>query len=222
MVILRTINLSKIYHRGQHEIWALKNINLEVTQGEILCIWGRSGSGKTTLLNMMGALDKPSLGKAFFLETDLSFAKENELSMLRRSKIGFVFQQYNLIPYLTALENVALPLKYAGAPKKIMLKRTVEALEMVGLSARADFYWAELSGGEAQRVAIARALVGNPEIILADEPTGEVDTQTSNELALLINNLNRQTGKTFVIVTHDTLLAQVSSRTLVLKDGQIT
>lgn len=222
MVVLKTMDLSKVYRRGRHEVWALKGVNLEIEKGEILCIWGRSGSGKTTLLNMLGALDRPTVGKVYFLENNLAYIEENELSKLRRDKIGFVFQQYNLVPHLTALENVALPLKYAGAPGKIMIKRAKELLERVGLADRAGFYWSELSGGEAQRVAIARALVNNPEIVLADEPTGELDTETSAHLVQLIKDLNRETGKTFVIVTHDTIITQVSSRTLVLKDGQIS
>ena len=222
MSIIKTINLSKLYRHGPFEIWALKNINMDIKKGEIICIWGRSGSGKSTLLNIIGALDKPTYGKAVFMGRDISQMKDNELAAIRKEKMGFIFQQYNLLPYLTALENVALPLKYAGIPKTERLNRAKETLELVGLKDRMNFYWACLSGGEAQRVALARSLINNPEIILADEPTGELDTETATQLSELFLKLNKQGDKTFVIVSHDSILTQIATRTLTIKDGQIT
>lgn len=221
MKIIKALNLSKIYFHGVHEIWALRGVNLEVEQGEILCIWGKSGSGKSTLLNILGCLDRPSLGKVYLEEEDITLLSSLERSYIRREKIGFVFQQYNLISNLTAQENVALPLKYAKISYKRRMKMAEELLEMVDLKDRLNFYWAQLSGGEAQRVAFARALINSPKLVLADEPTGEIDTENAKKLIELIKNLNQKLKQTFLIVTHDPLIAQIATRTLILKDGQI-
>lgn len=221
MYILKTVNISKVFYKGANEIWALKGVNIEVKKGEILCIWGRSGSGKTTLLNIIGCLDKSSFGKVYLESTELSALKEEELTSFRREKFGFIFQNFNLIPHLTALENVALPLKYMGISRAQRLQQASELLELVGLKDRMNFQWSLLSGGEAQRVAIARSFINNPEIIIADEPTGELDTENSRKLAELIKRLNRETQQTFIIVTHDTILSQIAHRTLILRDGQI-
>ena len=221
MYILKAVNVSKVFYKGANEIWGLKGVNVEVKKGEILCIWGRSGSGKTTLLNIIGCLDKPSFGKVYLESTELTALSEEELPIFRREKFGFIFQQFNLIPHLTALENVALPLKYMNIPRKQRLMQAAELLELVGLKDRMNFQWSQLSGGEAQRVAIARSFINNPEIIVADEPTGELDTENSQRLAELIKRLNRETQQTFIIVTHDTILSQIAHRTLILRDGQI-
>lgn len=221
MYVLKTVNVSKVFYRGANEVWALKGVNVEVKKGEILCIWGRSGSGKTSILNIIGCLDRPTFGKVYLESTELTSLKQEELTVFRREKFGFIFQQFNLIEHLTALENVALPLKYMNIPRKQRIMQAAELLELVGLKDRMNFQWKELSGGEAQRVAIARAFINNPEMILADEPTGELDTENSHKLAELIRRLNRETQQTFVIVTHDTILSQIAHRTLILRDGQV-
>jgi len=182
---------------------------------------GPSGSGKTTLLNLIGALDKPSQGKVFIEDKDLTTLREGQLTELRRHKIGFVFQFYNLVPVLTAFENVELPMLIAGVPKKEREKRVRHLLEMVGLSDRMGHRPDELSGGEQQRVAIARALANNPSIVLADEPTGDLDTKTGKEVIGALRELAKQAGVTVVVVTHDPVVAEMADRILMMRDGQI-
>ncbi|HET7713168.1 MAG TPA: ABC transporter ATP-binding protein [Patescibacteria group bacterium] len=212
-------NLVKHYHQGESVVKALDGVSLGLDPGELVAIMGRSGSGKSTLLNMLGTLDHPDSGEVVIDNTEVSQVASRYLPGIRRKKIGFVFQQYNLIPTLTAFENVELPLKYAGIKKRRVLVE--EALRSVGLENRATHKPSQLSGGEAQRVAIARAIVSRPTIILADEPTGEVDTQTATQIIELLKTLNKDKGVTIIIVTHDPLVAQETKRIIILSDGKI-
>lgn len=221
MPLLKIEKLSKIYFRKAEEVKALQDLNFTVDEGEILSIWGPSGSGKSTLLNIIGCLDRPTSGRIILNGTDVAAISDSALPELRRKNIGFIFQQFNLIPHFTAIENVALPLKYAGVPVKERLKCAEEMLALVGLEHRKDFRWNELSGGEVQRVAIARALVNSPKIVLADEPTGELDTENSIKLINLIKALNKELGTTFLIVTHDHEVTKISGKTLTMRDGMI-
>lgn len=220
-LIVRTINLSKVYRRGKISIPALNNVNLQILAGEIVGIMGPSGSGKTTLLNLIGGLDKPTSGKIFVDGLDITALGEGELADYRLRKVGFVFQFYNLIPTLTALENVEIPLALAGVPKGERRERALNLLRMVGLDARAEHKPDELSGGEQQRVAIARALVNNPSIVLADEPTGDLDSKSALALMNLIKDLNRRNGQTFIIVTHDPIVAERCTKIYNIRDGRI-
>ncbi|MEM0241424.1 MAG: ABC transporter ATP-binding protein [Candidatus Nezhaarchaeales archaeon] len=220
-VMVETINLSKVYRRGKVEVPALVDVNLQVTSGEIVGIVGPSGSGKTTLLNLIGGLDKPTKGKIFVNDVDVTSLNERELAEYRLKMVGFVFQFYNLIPTLTALENVELPMALAGVPKSERRKRAFELLEMVGLEARASHKPDELSGGEQQRVAIARALANNPAIVLADEPTGDLDSKSARSLMNLVRRLNKENGQTFIIVTHDPIVVDACTRVYSIRDGRI-
>jgi putative ABC transport system ATP-binding protein len=211
-------NISKIYQMGKVEVSALNEINLKVETGEMVALVGASGSGKSTLMNIMGFLDKPTSGKYLLEGADVSELNDNELAEMRNRKIGFVFQNYNLLPRTVAVANVELPLIYAGAGQK--RKRAIEALERVGLKARATHKPSELSGGEQQRVAIARALVNNPSLILADEPTGNLDTKASFDIIKIFCQLNRD-GITIVLVTHEMDIAAQAKRIVRLLDGQI-
>ncbi|MDH5815191.1 MAG: ABC transporter ATP-binding protein [Candidatus Nezhaarchaeota archaeon] len=219
--MVETINLSKVYRRGKVEVPALVDVNLQVTSGEIVGIVGPSGSGKTTLLNLIGGLDKPTKGKIFVNDVDVTSLNERELAEYRLKMVGFVFQFYNLIPTLTALENVELPMALAGVPKSERRKRAFELLEMVGLEARASHKPDELSGGEQQRVAIARALANNPAIVLADEPTGDLDSKSARSLMNLVRRLNKENGQTFIIVTHDPIVVDACTRVYSIRDGRI-
>ncbi|MBS7607376.1 MAG: ABC transporter ATP-binding protein [Candidatus Bathyarchaeia archaeon] len=220
-LIVRTINLSKVYRRGKVSIPALNNVNLQISAGEIVGIMGPSGSGKTTLLNLIGGLDKPTSGRIFVDGLDITALGEGELADYRLRKVGFVFQFYNLIPTLTALENVEIPLALAGVPKSERRERALNLLRMVGLEARAEHKPDELSGGEQQRVAIARALANNPSIVLADEPTGDLDSKSALALMNLIKDLNRRNGQTFIIVTHDPIVAERCTKIYNIRDGRI-
>jgi len=220
-LIVRTINLSKVYRRGKVSIPALNNVNLQISAGEIVGIMGPSGSGKTTLLNLIGGLDKPTSGRIFVDGLDITALGEGELADYRLRKVGFVFQFYNLIPTLTALENVEIPLALAGVPKSERRERALNLLRMVGLEARAEHKPDELSGGEQQRVAIARALINNPSIVLADEPTGDLDSKSALALMNLIKDLNRRNGQTFIIVTHDPIVAERCTKIYNIRDGRI-
>ncbi len=214
-------DLKKTYHLGGVSVDALRGINLELSRGEFIVIMGPSGSGKTTLLNMIGTFDKPTEGKVYIDGKDLTVMKESELTEIRRNKIGFIFQFYNLIPVLTALENVELPMLVAGKPKEKRLRRATELLQMVGLSGRAGHRPDELSGGEQQRVAIARSLANGPSLILADEPTGDLDTKTGTEIMRALRAASKRENVTVVVVTHDPIVTQEADRILEIRDGRI-
>lgn len=209
---------TKIYRMGKVDILALRGVSLTIEQGEMVAIIGASGSGKSTLMNIIGFLDKLTSGRHIFEGTDVSQFSDNRLAELRNTKIGFVFQDFNLLRRATAAANVELPLVYAGGLRK--RQRALEALERVGLAARANHKPTELSGGEQQRVAIARALVNNPSLVLADEPTGNLDSVSSGEIISLFRKLN-QDGITVVMVTHEMEIAEQAKRIIRIRDGQI-
>ena len=211
-------NVAKVYRMGQVDVHALRGVTLSVDQGEMIAIIGASGSGKSTLMNIIGCLDTPTSGKYIFEGADVSRLNDNQLAEMRNKKFGFVFQEFNLLSRATALSNVELPLVYSGTMQRG--KRAMEALERVGLEARAKHKPTELSGGEQQRVAIARALVNNPAIILADEPTGNLDSSSSAEIISIFHQLNSD-GITVVIVTHEMDIASHSRRIIRLMDGKI-
>ena len=218
--VIRIENLSKVYQMGEIEVHALRGVSFNVDHGEVLAIMGPSGSGKSTLMNMIGCLDVPTVGD-YYLEGELvSTLDDDQLALVRNRKIGFVFQKFNLLARATALANVELPLRYAGinGDRK---KLAQEALESVGLGDRIYHQPNELSGGQQQRVAIARALVNAPAIILADEPTGNLDTKSGDEIMKLLLELNQTQGTTLLIVTHDPEVAQVAERIIYLRDGAI-
>lgn len=214
-------NVEKIYKLGEISVPALKSINMELEKGEFVAVMGPSGSGKTTLLNLIGVLDKPTKGKICIDGKDLTQLKEKELTNLRRGTIGYIFQFYNLIPVLSAFENVELPMLIAGTPSKERQERALQLLKTVGLAERADHRPDELSGGEQQRVAIARALVNKPSIVLADEPTGDLDTKTGKEVMHTLLNLSKTEGATVIVVTHDPIVASLASRIFEMRDGKI-
>ena len=221
MPLIETHDLVKEYRLGKQTVRALNHLTLSIEAGEFVALMGRSGSGKSTLLHLLGALDRPTSGTVLLDGIDLATAPEAELPRIRRSKVGFVFQHFNLIQTLTAIENVMLPLKYARVPKAEARTRAQELLEAVDMAERLDHRPSELSGGEQQRVAIARALVNKPGVLLADEPTGEVDSQTSATIMTLVQDLNRRLGHTVIIVTHDPVVAGYARRIIRLKDGAI-
>jgi putative ABC transport system ATP-binding protein len=221
-IVLKIENLSKSYTLGKRNVQALSNVNLQVKKGEFVAIMGPSGSGKTTLLNVLGCIDKPTGGKVLLDEVDITKLPEKDLYKIRRSKIGFVFQTFNLLPYLNARENVELPMECIGKSKSERNRRAKELLQMVNLSGREEHRPHRLSAGEQQRVAIARALANDPAIILADEPTGNLDTKNKHELVRLLANLNINQGTTIVMVTHDSQVAFHTERMLLLSDGKIT
>ncbi|MCY7217536.1 ABC transporter ATP-binding protein [Streptococcus cristatus] len=218
--MLKLKDIHKSYQQGSQEFPILKGIDLHVKEGDFLAIMGPSGSGKSTLMNIIGCLDKANSGSYHIEGTDVSDLSDNQLSDLRNQKIGFVFQNFNLMPKLTACQNVELPLTYMKVPKKERRERALEMLRLVGLEERSDFKPMELSGGQKQRVAIARALVTNPSFILGDEPTGALDTKTSVQIMELFKQFNEQ-GKTIVIITHEPEVAQLCKQTVVLRDGNI-
>jgi putative ABC transport system ATP-binding protein len=220
-VILKTEELSKTYTMNKRKIPVLSRVNLQVNKGEFVAIMGPSGSGKTTLLNVLGCLDKPTSGKVILDKVDVANLPEKELCKIRRNKIGFVFQTFNLLPYLNAAENVELPMENSKRSRIERRKRARELLGTVGLSGREEHRPQRLSAGEQQRVAIARALANDPAIILADEPTGNLDTQNKFEIVRLLANLNIDRGTTIVIVTHDSHVASHTERVLLLQDGKI-
>lgn len=218
--LIQLENLKKSYFLGKNELPVLKGINLLIDKNEFIALMGPSGSGKSTLMNILGCLDTLSSGKYILNGQDISTTSDNELAEIRNKEIGFVFQQFNLLPRLTALENVALPLIYAGVNKKERLQRAMEMLDKVKLADRSHHKSNELSGGQIQRVAIARALVNNPSIILADEPTGNLDTKTSSEIMQLLSEIHMQ-GNTVVLVTHEEDIAKYALRVVRLRDGLI-
>jgi putative ABC transport system ATP-binding protein len=218
--VIQVENLTKVYQMGEIEVHALRGVSFSVHQGEVLAIMGPSGSGKSTLMNMIGCLDVPTSGN-YFLEGELvSELDEDRLALVRNQKIGFVFQKFNLLPRATALANVELPLRYAGITNG-RSELAKKALEAVGLGDRITHQPNELSGGQQQRVAIARALVNSPAIILADEPTGNLDSTSGSEIKKLLLDLNHSDGTTLVIVTHDPEVAQIAQRVIHLRDGQV-
>lgn len=219
-MIITVDNVNKTYKNGSLELQVLKNISFKVDKGEFLAIMGSSGSGKSTMMNILGCLDNQYEGKYILDGIDISKSTENELSEIRNKKIGFIFQSFNLLPRLTALENIELPLIYSSVPKEERHKRANELLEMVGLKERTHHRPNELSGGQRQRVAIARALVNNPSIILADEPTGNLDSKSEAEIIEILQKLNKM-GKTIVIVTHEPNIGEIAQRKIVFKDGEI-
>lgn len=218
--MLKLKGIHKSYQQGSQEFPILKGIDLHVKEGDFLAIMGPSGSGKSTLMNIIGCLDKANAGSYHIEGTDVSNLSDNQLSDLRNQKIGFVFQNFNLMPKLTACQNVELPLTYMKIPKKERRERAMEMLRLVGLEERSEFKPMELSGGQKQRVAIARALVTNPSFILGDEPTGALDTKTSVQIMELFKQFN-EAGKTIVIITHEPEVAQMCKKTVVLRDGNI-
>ena len=219
-MIITVDNINKTYKNGSLELQVLKNISFKVDKGEFLAIMGSSGSGKSTMMNILGCLDNQYEGRYILDGIDISKSTENELSEIRNKKIGFIFQSFNLLPRLTALENVELPLVYSSIPKEKRHKRANELLEMVGLKDRTHHRPNELSGGQRQRVAIARALANNPSIILADEPTGNLDSKSEGEIIEILQKLNKM-GKTIVIVTHEPSIGEIAERKIVFKDGEI-
>ncbi|OGC68142.1 macrolide ABC transporter ATP-binding protein [candidate division WWE3 bacterium RIFCSPLOWO2_02_FULL_53_10] len=217
--ILNLEKVTKIYGTGETQVTALDGVSLEVASGEVVSVVGHSGSGKTTLLNMMGALDRPTSGRIFLEEEEISRIPEHQLYRVRREKIGFIFQSFHLIPTLNALENVLAPTLPLG--ERRFEERARELLESVGLGARLPHRPSQLSGGEMQRVAIARALIHEPKLILADEPTGNLDSKTGEEIINLLLRLNKEKGVTLVIVTHEPEIAKKADRTVSIRDGRI-
>jgi putative ABC transport system ATP-binding protein len=220
-VVVETRQLSKVYVMGGEEVRAVDGVDLEVRRGDFVSIMGPSGSGKTTLLNLIGCIDRPTKGAILLDGQDLSGSKEVELDRLRMRKIGFVFQSFNLMPIMTALENVMFPMQMAGVPRKEQAKRATELLTWVGLPKRLYHKPRELSAGENQRVGIARALSNSPSILLADEPTGNLDSKTTKEISLLFQRVNSEHGMTILLITHNEAVAEAASRLLRMRDGRL-
>ncbi|MBA7609818.1 putative ABC transporter ATP-binding protein YknY [subsurface metagenome] len=216
--MIRLQDITKVYPMGKRELTVLREVNLHIKQGELVAIMGPSGSGKTTILNLIGCLDKPTSGSYYLEDREVSRLSSGELAQVRSQKIGFVFQTFNLLPRLSALSNVDLGLRYAGGSDR---NRAMEALAKVGLSDRANHRPTELSGGEQQRVAIARALAKNPPLLLADEPTGNLDSRSGEEIISILTSLHVEQGITLVMITHDHNIAHHCQRIIHLKDGQV-
>lgn len=219
---LKTEKVERVYKLGGRKVLTLSDVNLEIKKGDFVSIMGPSGSGKTTLLNVLGCLDKPTNGKVLLDGVDITNVPEKDLHKTRKHKIGFVFQTFNLMPWLNAVENVELPMEGTGKTKEDMRKRASELLDMVGLSERKEHRPQKLSSGEQQRVAIARALANNPAIVLADEVTGNLDGKTKLEIIKLLGKLNTEQGTTIIIVTHDSQVASMTGRMLFLSDGKLS
>lgn len=214
-------NLRKVYRMGEEKVVALDSINLQIKKGEICCLLGTSGSGKSTLLNMMAGLEKPTKGEIIINGYHIEKMNEEQITKFRQKHVGFVFQSYNLMNALTALENVALPLEFGGVKKEIRNKRAFEMLKAVGLGDRVKHKPTEMSGGQQQRVSIARAFIGNPEIVFADEPTGNLDTKTTFEIMDLMVNMARKNNQTLIIVTHDVEISSYADKIIYIRDGKI-
>jgi len=219
--IIKLENVWKIYQLGKVEVPALKGVSLDINPGSFVSIMGTSGSGKSTLLNLIGALDVPTKGKIFLKGKDISKLSEDELAQLRGRTIGFIFQEFNLLPNLTTVENVTLPMIFQGVSEVEREKKAKEILTMVGLENRIYHQPAELSGGERQRVAIARAFANDPELVIADEPTGNLDSSTGNKIMEILTDFHKKEGKTIVVVTHDPQIANYSREVINIKDGEI-
>ena len=219
--IIRVQNLRKNFKVGEHVVTVLSNINLTVNRGQIISIIGPSGCGKTTLLNLIGGLDKPSKGKILLDGIDINLIKEEELSRIRTHEIGLVFQNFNLLPEITVLENIKFPMLIAGVHPDKQRIRALELIEKMGLNSKENHMPHELSGGERQRVAIARALSNRPSILLLDEPTGDLDSETGNKIIRLIKNISESEGQTVLIVTHDESITKVSKKSYLLENGII-
>lgn len=218
--IIHLEDIRKSYYMGHQELEVLKGISLDINKNEYVALMGPSGSGKSTLMNILGCLDSPTSGKYILNNHDVSQMTDNDLAEVRNQEIGFVFQQFHLLPRLTALENVALPLLYAGMGRKLRMEKAKHVIEMVNLTDRSNHKPNELSGGQCQRVAIARALVNDPSIILADEPTGNLDTKTSNEIMDIFGDIH-QNGNTVILVTHEEDIAHYAHRVVRLRDGMV-
>ena len=220
-IAIRLRDIKKIYKMGGQELAALNGINLDIKRGEFAALMGPSGSGKSTLMNILGCLDRPTVGSYELEGKEVAHLSDDELAMMRNQHIGFVFQNFNLLSRISSLENVALPLVYAGVGASERRKRAQQVLEAVGLGDRAEHMPNELSGGQRQRVAIARALVNNPEIIMADEPTGNLDTKSTKEIMEIFQEMHGR-GKTIILVTHEPEIAVCANRQLLVRDGVIT
>jgi putative ABC transport system ATP-binding protein len=216
--MIRLQDISKVYPMGKRELTVLNGINIDIERGELVAIMGPSGSGKTTILNLVGCLDRPTSGSYYLEDREVSRLSSGDLAQVRSQRIGFVFQTFNLLPRLSALANVELGMRYAGGSDR---HQAIEALDRVGLSDRASHRPTELSGGEQQRVAIARALVKNPPLILADEPTGNLDSHSGEEVISILTSLHAEQGITLLMITHDADIAHRCQRTIHLKDGQV-
>ncbi len=218
--LIQVSDMCKIYNPGENEVRALDHVNLRINEGEFVAIIGQSGSGKSTLMNMLGCLDVPTSGDYWLNGTEVAAMKDNDLSVIRNKEIGFIFQGFNLIPNLTALENVELPLIYRGIDRKTRKELSVNALKMVGLEARMTHKPSEMSGGQQQRVAIARAVAAKPPVILADEPTGNLDSASSKEILRILKDMHKE-GKTIILITHDDGIAAQAKRVVRIMDGKI-
>src|SRR6202790_2463110 len=219
--VIRLENVHKTYNLGEIQVQALRGVSLEVREGEFVAVMGPSGSGKSTVMNILGCLDRPTRGHYYLDGIDVSQMSKKELARIRNRKLGFVFQQFNLLSRTSALENVELPTVYAGIPPVEREKRAIESLTRVGLADRAGHHPSQLSGGQQQRVALARGLVNRPAILLADEPTGNLDSRTSVEIMEILQTLNDEQGLTIVLVTHEPDIAQYAKRTLLFRDGKL-
>jgi putative ABC transport system ATP-binding protein len=220
-IVVRTVNLTRCYEMGDALVDALRGVDLSIARGEFVALVGPSGSGKSTVLNLIGGLDRPSSGEVWINGTELSGSDERTLTRHRREHVGFVFQSFNLLPRLTAEENVALPLMFNNVPEQERRAQARRLLEQVGLGGRLTHRPTQLSGGEQQRVAIARALIGQPALLLADEPTGNLDTSTGAEIMTLLKALNQERGLTLLVVTHDPEVAAFADRVIKLRDGRV-
>ncbi|EQC1984058.1 ABC transporter ATP-binding protein [Listeria innocua] len=218
--MIQLFNISKSYQMGENTIKALDDISLQISEGEFLAIIGPSGSGKSTLMNILGILDKATVGEYYLNKRNLMRVSDRKISKIRNRKIGFIFQQFNLMPRLTAFENVELPLVYRGVGKAVRKRVVLKSLERVGLLDKKKHLPAQLSGGQQQRIAIARAIAGSPEIILADEPTGALDSKTGEEIMSLLKEIHRE-GNTLIMITHDQEIAQQAERIIEIKDGKL-
>ena len=219
--IIRTEKLRKVYAVGKERVVALNNVDLSIEKGEFCCIVGQSGSGKSTLLNQLAGLEKPTSGKVYIGKHEISKMTENELAEFRQQHLGFIFQSYNLLPTMTAAENVALPLMFKGVDKKTRLARARKELKSMGLLGRANHLPTEMSGGQQQRVGIARAFVSSPKVIFADEPTGNLDSRTSKQVLYRMLEMSKNSGVTFVMVTHEPDLAECADRIVTILDGKV-